>query len=438
MKIRLLLTALLIGVTLAANAQQYPEDIETQKAIDNTQIIGLGGGSVRGSQANDSVRSLITRFYVDQYRHFQDPRSPYFMFLSKDSKLAMGMGGAVRMRGWFDWNGSVPANGFIPMLIPTEKLPTSDKVLKATPAGCALYFTVIGRNEVLGDFMAYIEANFNGLNEIGFQIKKAYATIGDWTIGYAPTTFCDLAAQPPTIDASGPNGMINSSKVLLRYQHDFAKCWTIGGSFEFPKSQFLGSNGFTAKCNDYVPDIAAMGQYTWAGGHSHIRLAGLFRSMAYRNLIAEKNHSVIGWGAHLSGMFKIIRPLSVYAMATYGQGIGNYTNDLLVGAYDLISYKDNPEKMYAPTSLGLTAGAKYNFKSNIFACVALGSLRYLPKERPLDLSSYKYGLYGAANLFWDITPRLRTGVEYIVGKRQNYDGSHGNANRVDALFMLSF
>lgn len=447
MRTKLLLLITFVSLSFAVSAQRvpdslmtrrlYPEEIALRQTLDNTQIIGLGGGSVKGSEASDSVRMLISRFYVDQYRHAQDPRNPYFMFISKDARLAMGMGGAVRMRGWFDWNGSVPANGFIPYLIPITKNPATDRTLKATAAGCALFFSVIGHNPVIGDFSAYIETNFNGYQGIGLQIKKAYATIGDWTVGYAPSTFCDIPAQPITIDATGPNGMINSSKVLVRYQHLFRKGWSVGGSFEFPQSKVKHVSGLTEKCNDYVPDIAAMGQYQWAGGLSHIRLAGLLRTLTYRDLLARKNHNIIGWGAHLSGMFKVIRPLSIYAMGTVGQGVASYVNDLLVGDYDLISKHDNPADMYAPLSLSLTAGAKLNFTNNIYACAALGSLRYFPGEKP-DNAEYKYGLYGAINAFWDITPRLRIGAEYIAGKRQNFNGAHGNANRVDALFMLSF
>lgn len=29
------------------------------------------------------------------------------MFMSKDSRLAMGMGGTVRMRSYFDWGGAI-------------------------------------------------------------------------------------------------------------------------------------------------------------------------------------------------------------------------------------------------------------------------------------------------------------------------------------------
>ena len=47
-------------------------------------------------------------------------------------------------------------------------------------------------------------------------------------------------------------------------------------------------------------------------------------------------------------------------------------------------------------------------------------------------------MYGAINLFWDITPRFQIGAEYLAGKRMDIGGMHGNANRADALFQFMF
>ena len=87
--------------------------------------------------------------------------------------------------------------------------------------------------------------------------------------------------------------------------------------------------------------------------------------------------------------------------------------------------------------MGLNLGMKYNFAPNLYSCVALGEARYFPRYE-VDGSDYKYGLYGAVNLFYEPTPRLQVGVEYLIGSRHNFNGEHGHANRVDALFHFSF
>lgn len=421
----------------SVDVRRHPEHEFLKDLVQNTKVTFIGKADSTDRPSNDSVISMITKFYVDQFRHFQDPRAPYFMFMSKDANLAMGVGGVVRMRGWFDWNGSIQANGFSPYLINIPKDPANMRRLAATPAGCAIFMTIMGRRTRVGDFIAYLEGNFDGYQHVGFKLKKAYVTVNDWTIGYAPSTFSDSNAQPPTIDGAGPNGRITHTNILVRYMHTFGNRWSVAGSFEFPDSHPDITDGQTKKCSDYVPDLCVMGQYQWDDGLSHVRLSGLLRVMPYRDLIAGKTRNVIGWGVQLSSMFKLFRPLTVYAMANIGQGHASYLGDMSIGNYDLVGYTTNPGKLYAPTSFGLTFGLKYNFRKNIYACIALSEMRYLPKHH-INNNDYKYGLYSAVNLFWDITPRFQTGIEYLCGKRMNFNRTHANANRIDALFQFSF
>lgn len=215
-----------LSLSLIASMAQFPEG-KTKSLADRMHdsilnshkvlIIESGTKSSYGQKYNDSIRALIDKFYYDQFRHFQDPEAPYFLFLSRDTTLAMGIGGAVRMRGYFDWGGAIPASGFAPYLIPMNPDPAKMRKFGTTPAGTCLFFRVIGRNKALGEYSLYIEANFNGYNSRDFHLKKAYATINDFTIGYASSTFSDPAAVPPTVDAQGPNNKLSNTSVLVRW-----------------------------------------------------------------------------------------------------------------------------------------------------------------------------------------------------------------------------
>lgn len=385
----------------------------------------------------DSIMNKLDRFYVDQYRHFQDPRAPYFMFMSKDGNLALGMGGLIRMRGYFDWNGSIPASGFAPYLIPIPKNPESMRKLWSTPAGTGLFFTLLGHNAIVGDFMGFIMADFSGYDNRGFKLKKAYLQNNHWTIGYATTTFEDPAAEPPTIDGAGSNGVNQRTNVLVRYTTTFKKRWSIGASFEFPQSSISADGTYTKACDDYVPDIAAYLQYQWGDGSSHVRLSGLGRVLSYRDLVSSTNHNIVGWATQLSTTILIDRQLRLFGIASVGQGHESYTTDLACGSFDLVEKPGERGRLYAPTAVGYVFGAQYYFNESVFSNIALSQQRYYPKGNPGD-SQYKYGLYGAFNVFWDITPRFEVGAEYLIGKRMNFNGTHGNANRLTAMFMLSF
>ena len=433
------LSALILSGSLNVFSQSdttkvLPPDIQRiENMIGSTHVI-----TNASREQEDSINRMLNRFYYDQYRHFQDPRAPYFLFMSRNGNLALGVGGVIRMRGYFDWNGSIPTSGFSPYFITIPKDPTHDRSISANPSGTALYFTLLGHNSIFGDYLGYIEAGFSGYNNRDFKLKKAYIQVGDWTAGYATTTFEDTKAEPSTIDGAGANGKNTRTNVLVRYLHTFkGNHWSVAGSFEFPSSSIDADGTYTRACADYVPDIAAFAQYQWDGGSSHIRISGLGRVLTYRNLLAEKNQDIFGWAAQLSGVVKVLPQLNIYGIASIGQGHESYTTDLVGGSFDLIAKPGQVGELYAPTAAGYVFGASYYFSPKLFSNLALSEQRYYPRQNP-DNSQYKYGLYGAINLFYDVTPRFEIGAEYLVGKRMNFDGTHGNANRVTAMMMLSF
>lgn len=418
-------------MSLATNTA---EEIKTATLKESHKILYVGSDDTQASQ--DSISYLVNSFYIDQYRHFQDPLAPYFLLMSKDAKLAMGVGGAVRMRAWYDFAGSIPANGFIPYMIPVPKDPTQRRKLDGTPDGTTIFMRVIGRNRTLGDIIGYIQGNFQGDGHT-FKLKKAYAQFKGLTIGWAPSAIQDGDAEAPTIDGAGQNGLCSDTRMLIRWDHTFKKSnWAVSASVEMPSSSSDADGEQTKALNDWFPDIVLFGQYNLPHD-GHIRLTGLLRVLPYRDLIAGKNRNRIGWAIQLSGVAYPINRLALYWVANTGQGYESTMGDLSIGNFDLVADNDTPGRLYAPTSMGLNVGAKYNFLPNLYAGLALGEAHYFPKYTVKD-NSYKYGLYGAVNLFYEPTPRMQVGIEYLLGSRHNFNHEHASANRIDALFQFSF
>ncbi|MDE7443698.1 MAG: hypothetical protein K2M65_06025 [Muribaculaceae bacterium] len=418
------------GVANACHARSKV-DVQIDSLVNSHQIMFFGDGD---KPSADSVSSLIRSFYYDQFRHFQDPLAPYFLFMSKDANLAMGVGGCVRLRGWYDWGGSIGIPGFAPYAISMN--PASRRWLGTTPAGTSLFYRIIGRSKQFGDYQLYIEANFNGYQSRDFHLKKAYAMINDWTIGYASSTFGDAGALPPTVDAQGPNVKMSASAILVRWMRTFKKGWSLAASLEAP-GEAIGYDGVnTGQCDQYVPDFAVFGQWEWARGQ-HIRLAGIVRTLAYKDLLTSTQHSVTGWGLQLSTVFHANETITLYGCVNGGKGYAGLGGDWLVGRYDLVGNPDTPGRMYAPGAWGGYGAFQYNFKPNLFASVTVSGARYCP-ERHTDPNEYKSGLYGAVNAFWNLTARIQIGAEFNIGRRQNFDGQHHWARRVGAMAQFSF
>lgn len=399
---------------------------------DNTHILYAGNETPK-----DSLSKLLNMFYYDQFRHFQDPRAPYFMFLSKNGQLALGVGGEVKVSGYFDWNGSIPDIGFIPYDIPIPKDPANMKALSATPAGTGLFFTLLGSNKLLGNFMAYFEADFNGYNGLGFQIWKAYFTFKKWTVGYATSTFEDTMAEPATVDVTGPNSINSKQSVLVRFINPFKNHWTVAASIEFPQQAISADGVHTQACSPFLPDLVAFLQYQWDNSSSHLRLSGLYRTLSYRDLVKRKNYNIPGWGAQLSTIVNPLPSLSLFGIASIGQGHASYTADLGNGEFDLIPVTDQEGKLYAPLATGFVVGLQYFYNKKIFSNLAFSQQNYYPKKNPED-SNYRYGYYAVGNVFWDITPRVEIGLEYLHGKRKNFNGESASANRLMGMLSVSF
>lgn len=431
--LRTLFLAAGIGAAFMSADAKSPVEIQRDSLISNHKFIFFGDGE---NPESDSIRTLIEHFYYDQFRNFQDPAAPYFLFMSRDANLAMGVGGRVRMRGYYDWGGSVNSPAFAPMLIPTTKEYLHRNQLGTTPAGTALFFRVIGRNKNFGTYQLYIEGDFNGYGGRGFRLKKSYAIVNDWTIGYAPSTFGDGAAVPPTVDSNGPTMKMDGTNVLVRWMHTFKNRYVVAASVETPSMNIQEDEGKIAARSQYLPNLAAMVQYEW-DRDQHVRLSGIVRFLPYRDLVAGKNRQATGWGLQLSTVFRPIPALTVYGTVNGGYSYSNYGGDMLLSQYDLVEDLTTPGKLHTTPGFGYFAGLQYNFTPSLFVSTTWGQGRYLPSFETLG-SDYKYGLYSATNIFWNPVPRIQVGAEFNIGKRKDFNGDQGWARRIGAMVMFSF
>ncbi|MDE6697269.1 MAG: hypothetical protein K2K25_10355, partial [Muribaculaceae bacterium] len=83
-------------------------DQQKEALLNDHKIIYIDGRpeNPNSVQHQDSIRDLIENFFYDQFQSFSDPAAPYFLFMSRDADLAMGIGGCVRIRGWYDFDGA--------------------------------------------------------------------------------------------------------------------------------------------------------------------------------------------------------------------------------------------------------------------------------------------------------------------------------------------
>ncbi len=434
----LLLSATAAACTLSATGQTIttPREAYVDSMKQVHRIIQFGDSSATATPSER--RAMIDNFYVDQFRQFENPSAPYFMFMSRDARLAMGMGGTVRLRGWYDWGGSMDGAAFSPYLIQMHPDPAGIRQLDANPAGSNIFFRMIGHHSKIGTYQLYLEAEFSGGSGFEFALKKAYATVGDWTVGYASTTFSDPQALPPSVDAQGPNNKMDATAVLVRYMHTFKNGLVLAASVENPLKLTAITTETTSATKTWLPDLGVFLQYQWGNNNmQHIRLSAVTRQLTYRNLITHHNENKVGWGLQLSSVVNICRPLTLYATVNGGRGMAGLGGDWLMNNFDMVGKPDSPGELYAPGVFGYMAALQYHIRPNLFTVLTWGQAHYFQKKgTPAD--DYKYGLYGAANVFYNLTPRVQFGLGFNIGKRVNYGGESRWGRRVCAVASFSF
>jgi len=386
----------------------------------------------------DSLRAMMESFYEYQFRHVHDPAAPYFMFMSRSANIAMGVGGEVVLRGWYDWNGAMPGGSFQPYQIPMHPDATELRHLGATASGTKLFLRAMGRSSRLGSYSLYVEGEFSGYGEVDFSLKKAYATLNDWTVGLAPTTFSDPGALPPTVDRQGPNNKIDSSAILVRWMRTWKHRWTIAASVEYPAEIRMPDAEGVKRYRGWVPDFGVFFQYQLPRNPSqHVRLSATTRQLTYRDQIERRNVSSVGWGLQLSTIVSVARPLTLYAIVNGGRGVAGLGGDWAHGDYDLTPDTEEAGRMYAPYVVGYMFGIQYNFTPMLFADVVYSRAHYYPRHHSSP-DDYMVGDYGSANLFYYVTPRVRVGVGLNVGRRENVGGEHRRTYRAGLLAAFSF
>ena len=438
MRLKVLFFAASAALTAQMAAGQSLVDDQIAAKVESNKIVWIDSKPESEAQRKaetDSIRREISSFYYDQFKHFRDPDAPYFLFMSKEAGFTLGLGGAVRMRAYYDWGGAMPNTMFAPIQIPIPANPTNMRHFGTTPSGTYVFLRAIGHQKVIGDYQLYVEADFTGYQGLDFRLKKAYATFGDWTLGYATSTFSDPGAQAPVLDAAGANNKFSATSVLVRYMHSWKSKWFGAVSLETPATAIDITNQSTRPASSWLPDASAFFQYQWERGQ-HIRLSGIVRSLSYRDLVSGKTRTIAGYGLQLSGVAHPERHVTTYLTANYGRGYGSLGGDLLLGMYDLLGDPDKAGSMYAPRSLGWCLGVQYNFRPELFASVSVSQTRLLP--RVAEPNEYKYGIFACANVFWSITPRFTVATEFDWGTRHNVSGAHRSSQRANVSAMFTF
>lgn len=407
-----------------ADAKVYGDTIN----IPERAIILTGDPNGAG---NDNIAILYSREGLS----FDEPSAPRFLFLDREGKVALGIGGYVKAIGMYDVDGAINDAGFTTFDIPTPFNPAQRQRFGADVSHSTLFLKLVTRSSKFGRVIVYVQTGFSGGNGYGLTLKQAYVNVGHLTAGLARSTFADGEAEAPTIDPQGPSGQVTAKNLLFQYKTSTYKGLSGAISLEVPDADYSTVDGSSEGIAQRFPDIPVYVQYAW-NDDSHIRVAGILRELSYRDILTAKNHFVTGWGVHVSGVGDIAGGLGFFGHFAYGKGIARYINDISGAGYDLVPSQTAGE-LKAPGMMAWTAGLSYNFTKRFFMTANYSQARVYDCST-LGADGYRFGQYATVNAFYNLNSDFRLGAEYAFGRRENYDGAKGHANRFEAMVQYSF
>lgn len=384
---------------------------------------------------------ILDYFQKNAPKSFNAPGAPRFALIGKEKKFYMGIGGYLKGTASFDFGNPIDN----PIFFTTSSIPTNQK-----PGNGGLYQMSAGTSNIFFNFVgmpgqkhqlgAYI--NFNLSNpDYGFDLQYAYLTYAGFTVGYKFSMMFDEVAGPPTIDQEGPSSLAAVYRTVANYVHQY-KNWEFGIGIEAPTVSAT-TNAYNANVNQRIPDVPGYVQYSWNKGNNTIRLSALMRNMQYRDLMQSENHNKVGWGMQLTGTADLCPFVSVYYQGIYGRGIGNLIQDMAGLGLDMVPDYADKGKMKLVEAWGAYGGIQFNFTKNIFSSHTYSQVRnYADKhagivDNPLN-SKYKYAQYLVHNVFWQATPTIQLGAEYIWGRLALNNGEHKRDNRIQTMIQFSF
>ncbi|WP_419195048.1 DcaP family trimeric outer membrane transporter [Novipirellula herctigrandis] len=268
---------------------------------------------------------------------------------------------------------------------------------------------------------AFVEGDFFGENS-QFRLRHAYGEVGSLLVGRTWTTFTDVAASPATIDFEGSVSNVNRRQAQARWtQPIFGDALTISIAVEDTRFIVIAPPGLPGDARSPSPDVIARLKLTRDWGR--FQFAYLSRTGGYQPTGGPVMEGS-AWGLNFTGVVMLLESTKVYYQIVHGEGIGSYRS--LPDAAPESATTERVLPLFG-WMVGITHEWNDRFSSNF--TYAANQLDTAPLQPPDDVSATSYL---AANLIWSPLERVKVGIEYLYGTRENVNMSSADAHRIQS------
>ena len=284
--------------------------------------------------------------------------------------------------------------------------------------------------EIVGEpgkrqFRTYVEGDFYGDGN-AFRLRHAYGEYGGLLAGQTWTTFMDISARPRTLDYEGPDGEVFVRQAMIRWTQPIGKNWKVAVAAELPTVQIATApTGFTGSAQGNMPDFTGFVRYEQK--RFHLQIAAIARNLHFDGTGTTANQSTAGWG--LNSTFKV-NPFGkdqLMGQFAFGSGISRYIESMSGQNIDALFGAGN--KLVALPSRTGIIGYERHWTPKLMSAFAY-SMADVSYNTGLGGSTIKRTQDGRVNLIWTPFKLVDLGAEFMWGRRDNQNGSFGDATRL--------
>lgn len=444
-----LLVILMCGVLLCGSSYAQSHHSHHHRKSDDSAVYLMAMEDDAGNSFAEIVRvnniaacGAREDFELTRRYGAKQVPNPQFIFSTHDNRFSLGIGGFVNLRTSYDFKGAVNNIDFVPYDISVGDDPLSRQRVMMDATTSRLFTKAVINSEKLGRVIAFVDMDFRGGAEFSYtpRLRSAYISMMGFTAGRDYTTFCDLEANPITVDFQGPNAYNQRFATLLRYEHAlFDSHLQMGIAAEFPVVSGTYGEHFVP-IDQRVPDIPMYVQYRWGKERrNHIRASAVLRNIYLHNSTSGENTSLFGWGVQLSGHIEPLKWMTLYFNGTYGKGISGYIQDLNGSGLDFTPNPENYQQIQTMPMWGVQMATQLNIvPQKWFVTTGFSFVRVNENNGYYSAEQYKQGNYMFANCFYHLNENCKLALEFISGSRKDMSDDDGKANRVSVMVQYNF
>jgi hypothetical protein len=281
-------------------------------------------------------------------------------------------------------------------------------------------------------FRAFVEGDFFG-DKNAFRMRHAYGELGRLLGGQTWSTFQDISARPLTVDFEGPDAEIFVRQAMLRWTQPVGKGLKWALAVENPAPDISVPSGETGVVQSNAPDFVS--HLRFSGKKGHVQLGALLRKLRFDGEGGSSDVSTTGWGVHGSFNVKPFGKDELMGQIVYGEGVAHYVEAFSGQGSDAVFGTGGDLEALPLTAVvvGLTHHWSSTLRSGISYATADLENNAIQADNAIDrVHDFR------VNLFYTPYRLVDVAGEVLWGRRENKDGSRGEAWRGQFAVIYRF